>query len=76
VEPLAHDPRIKAAVIADPFSRFFTRDGFETVTAQVQLWASERGGDGVTPESVAAVDKNLPGKHEYHMVPNSGHFAF
>jgi hypothetical protein len=34
------------------------------------------GGDGVTPESVAAVDKNLPGKHEYHMVPNSGHFAF
>jgi hypothetical protein len=43
VEPLAHDPRIQAAVIADPFSRFFTRDGFETVTAQVELWASERG---------------------------------
>ncbi len=76
VEPLAHDPRIKAAVIADPFSPFFAKDGFETVTAQVQLWASERGGDGVTPDSVAAVDKNLPAKHEYHMVPNSGHFAF
>jgi hypothetical protein len=22
------------------------------------------------------VDRNLPGKHEYHVVPNSGHFAF
>jgi predicted dienelactone hydrolase len=30
----------------------------------------------VTPESVAAVDANLPGKHEYHVVPNSAHFAF
>jgi len=42
----------------------------------VQLWQSERGGDGVSPESVAVVDKNLPTKHEYHVVPNSGHFAF
>ena len=27
-------------------------------------------------ESVAAVDRNLPAMHEYHVVPNSGHFAF
>jgi hypothetical protein len=27
-------------------------------------------------ESVAAVDANLPAKHEYHVVPNSTHFAF
>ncbi len=30
----------------------------------------------LTPESVAAVDRNLPARHEYHLVPNSGHFAF
>jgi predicted dienelactone hydrolase len=46
------------------------------VKAPVQLWASERGGDDVTPESVAAVERNLPAKHEYYVVPNSGHFAF
>jgi predicted dienelactone hydrolase len=40
------------------------------------LWASEHGGDGVTPESVAAVDRSLPVTHEYHVVPNTGHFAF
>ena len=42
----------------------------------VQLWASERGGDGVLPHGVAAVDRNLPAKHEYRVVPNAGHFAF
>jgi predicted dienelactone hydrolase len=76
VQPLTHDPRVKAAVIADPFSTFFAADSFAAVKVPVQLWASERGGDGVTPESVAAVDRNLPAKHEYHVVPNSAHFAF
>ena len=27
-------------------------------------------------EGVAAVDGSLPAKHEYHVVPNAGHFAF
>ena len=76
VQPFAHDPRIKAAVIADPFGLFFTGDSFAAVKVPTQLWASERGGDGVTPESVAAVDKSLTAKHEYHVVPNSAHFAF
>jgi predicted dienelactone hydrolase len=76
VQPLTHDPRVKAAVIADPFSTFFAADGFAAVKAPVQLWASERGGDDVTPESVAAVERNQPAKHEYYVVPNSGHFAF
>ena len=43
---------------------------------QVQLWASEHGGDGVSPESVDAVDRNLPAKQEYHVVANAGYFAF
>jgi predicted dienelactone hydrolase len=73
---VTHDPRVKAAVIADPISVFFTADSFGDVKIPVQLWASELGGDGVQPHSVDIVDKNLPAKHEYHVVPNSGHFAF
>jgi predicted dienelactone hydrolase len=74
--PLAHDPRIKVAVIADPLSVFFNSDSLASVKVPVQLWASEHGGDGVTDRGVAAVDRNLPAQHEYHVVPNSGHFAF
>ncbi len=73
---VTHDPRIKAAVIADPLSVFFTADSFGDVRIPVQLWASEFGGDGVQPHSVDIVDKNLPTKHEYHVVANAGHFAF
>jgi hypothetical protein len=36
--------------------------GFAAVKVPVQLWASERGNEYVTPESVAAVDRNLPAK--------------
>jgi predicted dienelactone hydrolase len=73
---VTHDPRIKAAVIADPLSVFFTDKSFGDVRIPVQLWASEFGGDGVLPHSVDIVDKNLAAKHEYHVVPNSGHFSF
>jgi predicted dienelactone hydrolase len=73
---VTHDPRVKAAVIADPLSVFFTANSFGDIKIPVQLWASELGGDGVQPHSVDIVDKNLPAKHEYHVVPNSGHFAF
>jgi predicted dienelactone hydrolase len=74
--PLTHDPRIKAAVIADPLAVMFTADSYSAVKVPVQLWESDRGGDGVSPESVAAVNSNLPEHHEYHKVPNAAHFAF
>src|SRR3954454_293546 len=73
---VTHDPRIKAAVIADPLSVFFTADSFGDINIPVQLWASELGGDGVQPHSVDIVDKNLPTQHDYHVVANAGHFAF
>ncbi len=82
-QPLAPDLRIKAAVIVDPPGPgiWFTSDSFAAVKVPVQLWASETGGRGLphiaaTPESVAAIDRNLVEKHEYHVVPNAGHFAF
>jgi predicted dienelactone hydrolase len=73
---LTHDSRIKAAVIADPLAVVFTADSFAAIKVPIQLWASERGGDGVTPDSAPAVDRELPAQHEFHVVPNSGHFAF
>ncbi len=73
---LVHDPRIKAAVIADPLAIFFAADSFRDVTVPVQLWGSERGGDGVTPESVRDVAGWLPTKPDFHVVPNSQHFDF
>jgi predicted dienelactone hydrolase len=82
-QPLAPEPRIKAAVIADPPGPgiWFTPDSFAAIKVPVQLWASETGGRGlphiaVTPESVAAINRNLVTKHEYHVVPGAGHFAF
>lgn len=73
---LTHDPRIKAAVIADPLSNFFTEKSFSNVKIPIQLWRSEQGGDGVTPESVAAIASALPATAEFHTVPASQHFDF
>jgi predicted dienelactone hydrolase len=71
------DPRIKAAIIADPaFAIFFDKEALKEVKVPVSLWASANGGDGVTLESVAAIERNLPSKPEYHVVENAGHFAF
>jgi len=75
-QPVTHDPRIKAAVIADPLGVFFTADSFASVGIPVQLWASEHGGDGVLPHSVDIVDRGLRSTHEYHVVSNAVHFSF
>jgi len=74
--PLVHDRRIKAAVIADPLSIFFTKSSFEGVDVPIQLWRSEHGGDGVTPESVATVAGELPVKPDFHTVSKARHFSF
>ena len=74
--PLAHDTRIKAAVIADPLAVFFTKDSFGDVRVPIQLWRSEQGGDGVTPDSVALIAESLPVKPDFHTVANARHFAF
>jgi len=81
VKPLPHDPRIKAAVIADPCCLWFAPDSFAAITAPVQLWTSEHeikwaGYTMPSVATVAALDKNLLANHEYRVVPNSAHFAF
>lgn len=76
LEPLARDSRIKAAVIADPLNIFFTKTSFDEVRVPIQLWRSEQGGDGVTPDGVAAIADELPVKTAVRTVPNARHFAF
>ena len=74
--PIPHDPRIKAAVVADPLAVFFTAEALAPIKVPVQLWVSELGGDGVFLRDTAPLDKNLAAPHEYHLVQNAGHFAF
>ena len=75
-EPLTHDRRIKAAVIADPLSVFFSADSFSGVTIPVQLWGSETGGDGVEPKTIEAVDAWLKAPHTFTKVAHAQHFSF
>ena len=42
-QPLTYDPRIKAAVIADPLALWFTADSLQEIKVPIQLWASELG---------------------------------
>jgi predicted dienelactone hydrolase len=67
---------VKAAVIADPLSIFFTTTSFDEVRVPIQLCRSERGGDGVTLDSVAAVAEELPVKPDFGTVSNAQHFPF
>ena len=76
VVSFVHDRRVKALVIADPLSVFFTKTSFDEVRVPIQLWRSDHGGDRVTPESVAAVADTLPEKADFRAVPNAHHFSF
>jgi predicted dienelactone hydrolase len=76
-----HDPRIKAAVIADPgFGPMFTPASLRDVSVPIQLWASQWSGEdpsiGVRPEYIEAIRDSLPGKPDFHFVENAGHYAF
>lgn len=74
-QPYVQDERIKAAVIADPLNAF-PADALKAVKIPVQLWASEQGGDGVTPASVEAVRQALPAAPDFQLATGAGHFAF
>lgn len=74
--PVQHDSRIRAAVIADPLSMVFNADSLKNVTIPIQLWASAYGGDGVEPQDVAAVRRNLPTAPDWHVADNATHFGF
>ena len=70
------DRRIRAAVIADPLALGFPPDHVREIGIPIQLWRSERGGDGVEPIDVEVLVPDLPPGSSYQVVPGSGHFAF
>lgn len=73
---LPHEPRIRAAVLADTAVNFvFTSERLADVQIPLLIWRSELGGAGVDPKNTALVASWLPGKKEVHVVP-AGHFAF
>jgi len=76
--PPVHDPRIRAAMLADPplFQGLFTRERLAGVTIPLLLWRSALGGDGVGPDDVDDLRQLLPGNPDYRVVPNSAHFSF
>jgi predicted dienelactone hydrolase len=71
----SHDARIRAAVIADPLSGFFTRDNLAAIRIPLQFWRAELKASAVDPQGTARVARSLPGTPEVHAVP-AGHFAF
>jgi predicted dienelactone hydrolase len=73
---LPHEPRIRAAVLADTAVNFaFTEEGLAGIHIPLLIWRSELGGGGVDPKNSALTANSLPGKPEIHVVP-AGHFAF
>lgn len=71
-----YEPRIRAFVIADPLSFFPDKGSLKTVQAPIQLWSSERGTVGASPEDVAAIAHYLPKQPEFHRVANAAHMSF
>lgn len=74
---MAHDPRVKAIVVAAPAMGFaLDRAALAKVTVPVQLWRAEW--DTVLPQPyyAEAVRQALPRPPEYHVVAGADHFDF
>jgi predicted dienelactone hydrolase len=71
------DARVRAAVIAEAPSGFFTKDNLAAIKIPVQFWRAELATPtvDVDPQGTARVARSLPGKPDIHSVP-AGHFAF
>ena len=79
VQPLVHDPRVKAAIIVDPYPVFFfPKENLKAVTIPVQLWSSDpsQNVDHLSGCCAAALNDLLPSKPEYHFVKDAKHFSF
>jgi predicted dienelactone hydrolase len=70
-----HDARIRAAVIADPPSGFFTRENLAAIQIPLQFWRAELKASAVDPPGTGRIARSLPGTPDIHSVPAS-HFVF
>jgi predicted dienelactone hydrolase len=71
------DARVRAAVIAEPPSGFFTKDNLAAIKIPLQFWRAELKSPDVDvdPAGTARVARSLPGKPDIHNV-RASHFAF
>ena len=73
----AHDPRIKAVVVAAPAYGFaFDQAGLAAVRAPVQLWGGAEDRHQPPPWFEDAVRGGLPRAPEFHRVAGAGHYDF
>ena len=71
----AHDPRVKAAVIAAPAIGYsLDREALAKVNIPLQFWAAER--DEVVDDSPATIRSAMATPPEFHDVANAGHYSF
>ena len=76
-QPVAHDPRIRALVVAAPALGYtFGREGLAAVRQPVQLWRAEDDQLLPHPDYAEAVRLTLPQPPENHVVAHAGHFDF
>jgi predicted dienelactone hydrolase len=72
-----HDTRIRAVVVAAPALGYtFGKSGLAGIKIPVQLWRA--ADDHILPQPfyAQAVADDLPGKPDYHVVPDAGHMDF
>lgn len=77
-QPVTPDPRVKAAIIIDPYPAFvFPEQSLKAITVPVQLWSSDpaQNADRLSGCCAAAVKQWLP-IMDYHFVENARHFSF
>jgi predicted dienelactone hydrolase len=77
-QPVTSDPRVRAAVIVDPYPAFvFPENNLKEVAVPVQLWSSDpaQNADGLSGCCAAAIKQGLP-TPDYHFVTNAKHFSF
>jgi predicted dienelactone hydrolase len=77
--PLAHDPRIKAAVIVDPGPGiFFPADSLKAVNVPIQLWSSDPklGARYMSGCCGLGIRNRLPSKPDFHLATGAIHVSF
>lgn len=77
-QPISPDPRVRAAVIVDPYPAFvFPKESLKKIAVPVQLWSSDpaQKADGLSGCCAATIKQWLPAP-DYHFVANAKHFSF
>jgi predicted dienelactone hydrolase len=78
-QPIIHDPRVKAAIIVDPYPvLFFSKENLEDVRIPVQLWSSDpaQNADHLSGCCAGAIADRLPSTSEFYFVTDAKHFSF